>query len=123
VFTVSLLRSLKFKFIYLSRLIFQDNFLFTEWLQQVQDDLLSDLKAQNAPMDDDTVYQIPTFDYNTVDPNMFLNDFVKKGRPAILKNTNVEAMKWTPDSLATRFPDFVAKTRCISGRLGNTSLL
>lgn len=97
------------------RFLYYDNYLYQDWLDQIHKELLEDFKARNVPVDEHTVYQIPTFQFDEVDPQYFLNEFVKKGRPAILKNSRIAAMNWTTDNLAERYPDFMAVTRCISG--------
>lgn len=115
-------RSLKFKFIYVMRFIMKDNFLFQSWLKTLQDELLVDLKARNAPHGNATTYKIPTFEFKDMDPMVFFRDYVTQGKPCILKNTPIKAMKWTTEVLAQKAGNFRTNMRCMDGSVQNYTL-
>lgn len=115
-------RSLKFKFIYVSRFLMKDNFLFENWLGDLQKDFLHELEASGARKGSESTYDIPTFDYNDMDPMVFFSQYVRRGKPCILKNAPIKAMKWTADNLASRAGDFTTSMRCMDGSVRKYSL-
>jgi len=115
-------RSLKFKFIYVARYMAHDNFLFEDWLSDLQKELLHDLEARGAPKGAQQMYQIPSFNYDEIEPLTFYNDYVRLGRPAIMRKVPVKAMNWTTDEIARRAGAFRTNLRCMDGSIADYSL-
>jgi len=108
--------ALQLKIIYICRKWFSDNFLFQDWLDRVHATLLADFERRGVPKDNDSVFEIPTFTMDQISPQKFFVDYVKKGKPVIIKNVmDIPAMKWTPDMLAERAGDFFTTNRCMDG--------
>jgi hypothetical protein len=108
--------SLQLKFIYVMRKWMEDNFLFDDWLSSVHNNILEDFERRNVPKDENSLFEIPSFEMNEIDPQKFYSDYVKMGRPVILKKVlDIPAMSWTPDIIAERAGDFSTTTRCMDG--------
>lgn len=93
----------------------RDNFLWQDWLDSIHKELIADLEARGAKKDNDQVYEIPNFDVDEIDGMTFFNDYVKLGRPAILRNVKVAAMKWNSTYLLSRAGNFSTPMRCMDG--------
>lgn len=108
--------SLQLKTIYLLRQWLKDNFLFEDWLASVHKTLLEDFERRGVPKDADSIYQIPSFRFDEISAQKYFNDYVKLGRPVIIKGMyDLPAMHWTPDILKERVGEFSTTTRCMDG--------
>mmetsp|Transcript_6066 Transcript_6066/g.9163 ORF Transcript_6066/g.9163 Transcript_6066/m.9163 type:complete len:477 (+) Transcript_6066:92-1522(+) len=117
------MNSLKLKGIYCMRYWMKDNFLFENELAEIHKDILADFERRGVPKGADNVYEIPNFRMDEIDGLTFFNDYVKMGRPVILKSVlDIPAMSWTPDNLAERVGDFNTSTRCMDGTVRHWTL-
>jgi len=112
---IGYMRALKLKTIYVCRYWARDNFLWQGWLDQIHKELIADLEAKGAKKDNDQVYEIPHFDVDAIDGAKFFQDYVKMGRPAILRKVNVAAMKWNSEYLLAKAGNFSTPMRCMDG--------
>jgi hypothetical protein len=108
--------------IYLFRYWGRNNFLWQDWLDSIHADLIKDLEARGAKKDNDQVYEIPNFDVNDIDGMTFFKDYVKMGRPAILRNVKLGAMKWNADYLVKHAGNFSTPMRCMDGSVVTQTL-
>lgn len=114
--------SLQLKIIYVSRFVFKNNFLFEDWMANVHSVILKDFEARGLKKDQDVEYAIPSFEAKDADPMHIFKEYVLTGRPVVLRNVDVKAMKWTAENLAERFGDFKTPMRCMNGSVVTQTL-
>ena len=102
---------LQLKFIWISRFFLQDQFLFVATEKRIHADIDGRLRRQFDAMQfpqEHFEVSIPTYDWRTMSLEGFLNEHVRKGRPAVIKNFNISgAAEWTPEFLSANYGDYV----------------
>jgi hypothetical protein len=99
-----------------------DNWLWEEWHDSIIKDAVALLESRNAKKDDEQIVTIPHFDYNEITPKKFYNDFVRMGRPAIIRNFPIKAMKWTPELINEKVGNYSSQMRCTGALLKHMTI-
>lgn len=99
--------NLQLKFIWLTRFFVQDQFLFVDWEKYVFGDIESRLRSQyereNYPSLD---LKIDTINWDDIDHVQFLDYYVRRGVPVVIKNFKNEATgKWSAEYFAKTYPN------------------
>jgi GTP-dependent phosphoenolpyruvate carboxykinase len=93
--------NLKLKAIWLSRYFLRDQFLLSDMERVIQQDIYDRItqqyKAQNIHLPQDIIFNITEIDFNNIDNVNFLDNYVRRGIPVVIKNFNNKASKvWSP---------------------------
>ena len=105
------------QFLYFMRYHLGDNWLWEDWHDEITKDIVALLESRNAKKDDEQIKTIPHFDYSEITSEKFFNDYVKLGRPAIIRNFPIKAMQWTPDLINEKVGNFSSQMRCTGALL------
>ena len=114
--------SLQLKMIYVARYVMKDNFIFEEWMNDIHSVILRDFEARGLQKDQDVEFSIPTYEYETADLKYLFDEYVMTGRPVVIRNVDVKAMKWSAEVLKERFGSFETPMRCMNGSVVKQTL-
>ncbi|CAM9407167.1 unnamed protein product, partial [Ectocarpus fasciculatus] len=107
--------ALQLKVIYMLRFVFQDNFFFEDWVNDVHTTILRDFELRGLLKDHDIEFPIPSYDFSFADLGALHSEHISTARPVVLRGARMQAANWTGKDISSRYGAFPLIVYCENG--------
>jgi hypothetical protein len=78
----------------------------------LSNEIIEKLEARGVKKDEDQIFEIPNFAYDEISPETFFNNYVKLGRPAIIRGFPTKSLSWSPQYISDKIGNYSTVFRC-----------